>query len=59
VIVHVTFAEGQTTLADCQLQLGCYGEVNALVRAACDQFHAKNPDRSLFDGVTVTFQRAV
>jgi hypothetical protein len=44
-IVHVTFAEGQVTLADCQLQLGCYG--------------AKNPDRSLLDGVTVTFQRAV
>jgi hypothetical protein len=59
VIVHVTFAEGELMLADCRLQLGCYGEVNVLVRAACDQFHAKHPERSLFDGVTVTFQRAV
>lgn|GEM_PF-6297077 len=58
-IVNVTFAEGLIRLADCRLEVGCYGEVNTLVRAACDQFHAKYPDRSLFDGVSVTFQRAV
>ena len=57
--VHVTFADGPTVLADCDLHCCCYGEVNAIVRAACDQFHAQHPDRSLFDGVTITLQRAI
>jgi hypothetical protein len=33
VIIHVTFAEGRIALADCRLQLGCHGEVNALAPA--------------------------
>lgn len=57
--VDITFAEGPLVLADCRLNLCCYGEVNALIRAACDQFHERHPDRSLLDGITITLQRQI